>query len=99
MIHDGQIDLVAPDTTLDLVDIPEVILVAFGMELSPRGCRAGQVDHSPDFDIFRPDLVADGQGDETDDHDQNAQIRKSSTHDASSFGFGFTFLNNSLTDH
>ena len=48
-IHQDHLDLIAGDASFDLIDIAEIVLLTLGMELSPGGCRTGQVDGRTDF--------------------------------------------------
>ena len=50
-IDQNHVDFVSGYAALYLVDIAEIILMPFGMELPPCGCRTGQIDGGSDFDI------------------------------------------------
>ena len=64
-IHQDHLDLIAGDTSLNLVDIAEIVLMTLGMKLPPGGSRTGQVDGRTDLDRLgrsgiRPDQ-SDGE--------------------------------------
>ena len=76
MIHNGEIDLVSGHTAFHLINIAEILLVGFGMELTPCGGRAGQINHGSHFDVFGPYPRAHAEANESyGDHQNNHETK------------------------